>query len=284
MTENGSSASQDGPARVNKLAVLRRSSGTRRHCSPNSSASSTSATAAGCASTSAPPSPPSSRDRRRRGCRRPGPHPRGAAPRRGAVLPVPAPATSAAPTPSRTTTTSTCRPSSYAPTSSTRAKRAWASPTASSPTPTALAAWGRRRRRSRMPRTASPRCASPPRRRWASIARRRCRSSPPRRSPRGSGRTGSGSTLSSIVPRGRAALFYTCYLNYWGADAAIACAEVFNHNNIEVMVPSSSAAVMPFLDAGVEAGVQRKIDANLLSSCGPSTTATTSSRRGRRAA
>ena len=64
-------------------------------------------------------------------------------------------------------------------------------------------------------------------------------------------------------PTRKAALFYTCYLNYWGADAAIACAEVFTHNNIELMVPKQQCCGMPFMDTGVESGVQRKIDANL---------------------
>lgn len=66
-----------------------------------------------------------------------------------------------------------------------------------------------------------------------------------------------------VEPTRKAALFYTCYLNYWGQPAAVACAEVFSHNGIEVVVPAQQCCGMPFLDIGAAKGVQRKIDANL---------------------
>jgi Fe-S oxidoreductase len=72
-----------------------------------------------------------------------------------------------------------------------------------------------------------------------------------------------GQRGTSTAPAGKAALFYTCFVNYNGPEIGRAAVNVLEKNNVQVAIPEQQCCGMPFLDAKDLPACQKKARFNL---------------------
>jgi len=67
----------------------------------------------------------------------------------------------------------------------------------------------------------------------------------------------------SASPVKKVAFFASCTVNYNNPEIGRACMAIFEHNNVEVVMPEQQCCGMPMMDIGDHAGARKKTDFNL---------------------
>ncbi len=72
-----------------------------------------------------------------------------------------------------------------------------------------------------------------------------------------------GDGLKPVEAKRKVAFFSSCTVNYNDPEIGKACIRIFEHNNVEVIVPEQECCGMPLIDSGDYDGAVKKMDFNL---------------------